>query len=198
MNACTPFDCYAVGYCVAASGREWSSNLVNIGGNEIVEMLGCGLYSVGGVSGYIRMLSLENNSLTLEAITYLNKFPPQMLNHISILNLGDNQLNKDALDCLAGTLSYMVNLTSLDVSRNPGNPGGLVKLFQELLNSKTIDNLVVYEINLGPSDIQALSQLIRPTASLKKLTIGDKNMSPECVASIMEMLLIFLFHHLRS
>ena len=61
-------------------------------------------------------------------------------------------------------------------------------MFQELLNSKIIDNLVVYEINLGPSDIQALSQLIRPTASLKKLTIGDKNMSPECVASIMEML----------
>ena len=82
----------------------------------------------------------------------------------------------------------MVNLTSLDVSRNLGNPGGLVKLFQELLNSKTIDNLVVFEINLGPSDIQALFQLIQPTASQKKLTIGDKNMSPECVASIMEML----------
>ena len=93
VNARTPFDCCAVGYCVAASGREWSSNLVNIGGNEIVEMLGCGLHSVGDVSGYIRMLSLENNSLTLEAITYLNKFPPQTLNHISILNLGDNQLH---------------------------------------------------------------------------------------------------------
>ena len=65
VNARTPFDCCAVGYCVAASGREWSSNLVNIGGNEIVEMLGCGLHSVGDVSGYIRMLSLENNSLTL-------------------------------------------------------------------------------------------------------------------------------------
>ena len=118
VDAYTPFDCYAVEYCVAASGHEWSPRLVNIGGNEIVEMLGCGLHSVGDVSGYIRTLSLENNSLTLEAIMYLNKFPLQILNHISILNLCDNQLNKDALDCLAGTLSYMVNLTSLDVSHN--------------------------------------------------------------------------------
>ena len=52
-----------------------------------------------------------------------------------------------------------VPLSSLDVSHNPGSQGGLVKLFQEV-NNTIIDNLAVHEINLGPKDIQALSQLI--------------------------------------
>ena len=70
----------------------------------------------------------------------------------------------------------MVNLSSLDVSHNPGSQGGLVKLFQEV-NNTMIDNLAVHEINLGPKNIQALSRLIgsRPTASLKKLKVGDEN-----------------------
>ena len=70
----------------------------------------------------------------------------------------------------------MVNLSSLDVSHNPGSQGGLVKLFQKV-NNTMIDNLVVHEINLGPKDIQVLSRLIgsRPTASLKKLQVGDEN-----------------------
>ena len=87
-NVHMPFDCYAVGYCVAASGHEWRLNLVTVGGNEVIEML------------------------------------------------------------------------------------------------------AVHEINLGPTDIQALSHLIksRPTSSLK-LKIGDKDISSECVALMMETLL---------
>ena len=53
----------------------------------------------------------------------------------------------------------MVNLSSFDVSHNPGSQGGLVKLFQEV-NDMMIDNLAVHEINLGPNDIQALSRLV--------------------------------------
>ena len=166
--------------------------MVDIGRNEIIEMLGCGLCSVGDVHGYFRMLNIAENSLTHEAITYFRTFPLKILNHIHILDLHDNQLNKDALDCLAGTLSVMVNLSSLDVSHNPGSQGRLVKLFQEVSNTM-IDNLTVHEINLGTKDnvIQALSRLIgsRPTTSLKKLKVGDENMSSECVALLVETLL---------
>ena len=185
----TPFDCYAVGYCVAASGCEWSTSLVNIGGNETVEMLGRGLHSVGEVSGHLRVLGVVRNSLTLEAITHFSKFPPKILNNISKLSLYDNQLNKDALDCLAGTLSHMANLTSLDVSKNPINPGGAVKLFQELTNTKKIEELCVQEVNLGTSDIHTLCQLLRSRVHLKKLKIGDKSMSLDNVALLVETLL---------
>ena len=188
-NVHTPFDCYAVGYCVAASEHEWRLNLVKVGGNEVIEMLGCGLRSVNDVCGHLRVLNVAENSMTYEVISYFSTFP---LNQIHMLDLHDNQLNQDALDCLAGALPHMVNLSCLDISRNPGSPltGGLVKLFQELINTVMIDKLAVHEINLGPTDIQALSQLIksRPTSSLK-LKIGDKDISSECVALMMETLL---------
>ena len=187
-RANTPFDCYAVGYCVAISGYEWSLNLVHAGGNEIIEMLGCGIRSIGDVCGYFGSLNLAGNSLTYQAIASLKEFPSKILSQIHKLDLSSNQLNKDAFDCLAGILSHMVNLTCLDVSCNPGNPGGMVKLFQKLLNTN-IDKLNVHETNLGLCDIQALPQLIKPNASLKRLKIGDVNMSPECVALMLEMLL---------
>ena len=187
-NAKTPFDCYAVGYCVAASGHEWSLNLVHVGGNEIIEMLGCGIQSIGDVCGHFSNLNLAGNSLTYQAIASLREFPSKILSQIHELDLSSNQLNEDAFDCLAGTLSHMVNLTCLDVSYNPGNPGGMVKLFQELFNTKVVE-LNVHETNLGPGNIQALPQLIRHNGSLKKLKIGDKNMSPECVALMIQTLL---------
>ena len=166
--------------------------MVNIGGNEIIEMLGCGLHSVKDLCGHFRVLNIAKNSLTREAITHFSTFPPKILNQIHTLDLHDNQLNKDALDCLAGTMSHMVNLSCLDISHNPGSPlaGGLGKLFQALINTTMVDNLTVHEINLGPTDIQALSELIksRPAASLK-LKVGDKSMSSECVALMMETLL---------
>ena len=187
-HANTPFDCYAVGYCVAMSGYEWSLNLKHAGGNEIIEMLGCGIRSIGDVCGYFGSLNLAENSLTYQAIASLKEFPSKILSQIHKLDLSSNQLNKDAFDCLAGILSHMVNLTRLDVSCNPGNPGGMVKLFQELFNTKVVE-LNVCETNLGPSDIQALPQLIRHNGSLKNLKIGDKDMSPECVALIVQTLL---------
>ena len=188
VDACTPFDCYAVGYCVAASGHKWNLYLNNVGGNEVIEMLGYGLQSVGDVCRHFNKFSVENSFLSHEAIIYLSKFPPKTLKHMSILNLRNNQLNDETLDGLASTLSHMVSLTSLDLSHNPGSPGGMVKLFQELLNIETIKEMSIHEIHLGSSDIQALSQLIGGL-SLKKLKIGDNNMSPECVASIVEVLL---------
>ena len=79
----------------------------------------------------------------------------------------------------------MVNLTSLDISNNPGGHGGMVEVFQKLHTSK-VHTLSVFEINLGPSDIQALSRLIQPAANLKELLIGDIEMSSECVTLMIE------------
>ena len=185
IGARTPFDCYAVGYCVAASGHVWSLLAGHIGGNEIIEMLSCGLWSVGDVWGCFNMLGFSRNSLTHQAIIYLSGFPSKILNQISILDLSCNQLNKDALNCLADIFPHMVNLTSLDISNNPGGHGGMVEVFQKLHTSK-VHTLSVFEINLGPSDIQALSRLIQPAANLKELLIGDIEMSSECVTLMIE------------
>ena len=54
----------------------------------------------------------------------------------------------------------------------------MVKVFQKLVH--------VCDITPSPSDIQALSQLITPAASLKDLKIGDM---PECVTLMVETVL---------
>ena len=186
--AYTPFDCYAVGYCVAASGHEWHFYTFTTGGNEVVEMLGCGLRSVGDVWGYFNVVNLSCNSLTHQAITYLSEFPSKILNQISVLNLSGNELDKFALDCLADTFPHMANLTSLDISDNPGGYDGMVKVFQKLCATK-VHTLSVCDITLSLGDIQALSQLITPAASLKNLKIGDVEISPECVTLMVETVL---------
>ena len=187
-NLLTPFDCYALGYCVAASGYRWNVRLEHIGGNEITEMLGYGLLSVRNIHGHFSNLSLAKNCLTYQGIASLRDFPSNVLSQIRKFDLTSNQLNNDALDCLAVVLSHMVNLTYLNVSCNPGSPGGMVKLFQNLSYTK-VDELDMHEINLGFSDIQALRQLLRFSVNLKSLNIGDFNMSTECVALMIEVLL---------
>ena len=185
-NLCSPFDCYALGYCVAASGYKWDFNLDHIGGNEVTEMLGCGLRN--NVCGHFSNLNLGKNSLTYQGIASFREFPSSILGRIHKLSLTSNQLNNDALDCLAVVLVHMVSLTHLNVSCNPGSPGGMVKLFQNLSNTKVVD-LDVHEINLGLNDILALHQLLRLNENLKNLNIGDENMPPDCVKVMVETLL---------
>ena len=64
----------------------------------------------------------------------------------------------------------------------------MVEVFQKLHTSK-VHTLSVFKVNLGLSDIRALSQLVRPAASLEELKIGDVEMSPECVALMVETVL---------
>ena len=176
----TPFDCYAVGRCVAASGYQWIIKISNIGVNEAVESLGCGLRSVGEVYGCICELNISGNDLSHQAMVSLSVFPLKILNQINQLDLSWNLLDKKALECLAGSLSKMPNLTDLNLSRNPGGDVGMVKVFQSLLTTK-IHTLNVLETTLGISDVQALSQLIRPGSTLKKLKIGHKDVPSEAI-----------------
>ena len=174
----TPFDYYAVGRCVAAGGHAWLIEGSNIGVNEAVDSLRYGLQSVGEVCGCICQLDLSGNDLTHQAMVSLSLLPLKILNQLVQLNLSYNRLDKKALEYLADSLSKMPNLTSLDLSVNPGGDGGMVKVFQSLL-ATNIQSLSVYDTSHGISDIQALSRLIQPGSTLKKLKIGDEYVPSE-------------------
>ena len=69
----TPFDAYAVGYCVSLCRNDWNVDLrLNGLGPEVVEMLVCGLKSV-------RELSLSLSPITDEGMRFLQQFPHQIL-----------------------------------------------------------------------------------------------------------------------
>ena len=173
----TPFDCYAVGYCVAASGHKWNIMTSTSGGGDIVEMVGCGLQSAKHVCGSICNLLLSKSTLRC---VYLSEFPLSILIGLHTLDFSHNQLTKSALDILANSIALMRNLLCLDLSDNPAGEGGMVKVFHALICTK-IRTLVLVEMGLGNSDIHALSQLIQPDASLKKLVINVKNIPCELV-----------------
>ena len=186
VNALSLFDCYAMGYCIAASKHEWSVDLSGIGGDEVVKMFCCGLQCVGDVGGYFSVLDLSSNSLTNQAMTYLNEISPKVLNKVEALELSDNQLDSTALDSLSDAILNMNDLTMLSVANNSVGNGEMIKLLGIVTN---IHQFNLIEINLGSSDVAALSQLMKQSANLKELQIGDKDMSVECVALLVETIL---------
>ena len=182
----TILDYYAVGYCIAASHDAWDL-LPFSKGDAAVEMLGYGLRSACPVHGSIRKLDLSLSHITHKAITHLGEFPPSILNQIKGLDLSSNEkLNKTAFDNLADLIPHLVNLTVLTLSHTLVGNGGMVILFDKLCSAHSLTKLEVCDTRFGLSDVQALSQLIRPGASLKKLEIGEQDMQHEDI--ILQML----------
>ena len=183
-------DCYAAGYCIAVSGHKWNLNMCFIEGNEVLEMLCCGLKSAENISGSILDLNLAGNSLTVAAMSYLRELQTiGILPQIHFLSLCDNKLNNCAFDDFAEIVTSMVNLTSLRVDGNPVGGSGMVKFFQNLPQISTLTELHVEDINLDLTDIQALSEMMASIKCLTKLNIGDPRMLDKSVIEVVKVLL---------
>ena len=212
----TSYDCYVVGFCIAAGTYMWKLDLISSEGDEIVEMLGYGLAFTGSVHGSICKLNLAHSGLTQQAMIHFSKFPPKIIKEMSDLDLCNNDLDEGALICLAyHIVPRMYTLTRLDLSNNPGvglhsvtrqrkfsfvssllphvftnklHNCGMMKLFENLALSN-IKELEMINIHICQEDLHSLSQIIRPSSYLRKLKIGDDNMSAECIAELVEIVI---------
>ncbi len=187
---CSPFECFVVGYCVAASRCEWRVDLSHSGlGTEMVEMLGCGLRSREDVCGYIGTLDLSANPIGQEGVVHFKALPHKVLQGICTLTVSDCELYRSALDLLSSLVPIMTSLKELDISRNPAGDGGTVKVLKALSDVNQLYSLAMYSIPIGCNDVMALSSLIQPSVgSLKELWIGDR-MSQEDVGLMVENVL---------
>ena len=185
----TRFDCFAVGYCIAVGKCAWDLVGDNGLGAEMVEMLVCGLKSKEEVHGSIDKLILLPCPIKQEGMAHLKEMPQQVLRQMSVLTLIDCELDGAALNLLADIIPIMTSLKDLMISGNPVEPSGTVKLLQALGNLNSLHTLGMLKNNIGFGDITALSRLIRPSGCLKTLTIGNENMSPECVKLMMKTVL---------
>ena len=191
FSATTGVDCFALGWCVAVNRYAFKVRLlfVFVNGAEMVEMLVCGLKSKGQVQGSIEELSFTDSPIMQEGVAHLKEMPHKVLQQISVLHLTGCELDGTALDLLSDIIPIMTSLKYLDIFKNPAGNGGTVKLLQALGNLHSLHTLEMHRTNIGCDDIMALSQLIRPTGCLKKLSIGDWNMPPECVELMMKTVL---------
>ena len=113
----TPFDVYAVGYCVSLCRIDWDVDLrVNGLGPEVVEMLACGLKSVQYGGGSVRGLWLSLNPITDEGMRFLQQLPHQILQQMRSLNLSDCGLGQKGFDLLADTVPLLSSLEALAIS----------------------------------------------------------------------------------
>ena len=176
LSATTPFDAYAVGYCVSAcrNSNAWNVGLTwNWLGPELVEMFVCGLKSVDCGSGFVERLDLSVNPIKYEGIAHLKKMPHQSLQRIKVIRLSYCELTQTGFDTLADLIPLLPSLTYLDISDNPGGNGSIVKLLKALGGHTTIEKLDVRDIGIGDLDVNALSEVVKPSGSLKCLYVGS-------------------------
>ena len=190
----TPFDAYAVGYCVSLCRNDWNVDLrVNGLGPEVVETLVCELKSVQYGGGSVRELWLSDNPITDEGMRFLQQFPHQILQDMRILDLSYCGLRQKGFDLLADTVPLLSSLESLDISGNPGGNGSRVKLLQALGKHQRVEHLRMEGTVIGRDDEMALSEVVRPSGSLRELDIGSSRdntrLPPECVQQLVRMVL---------
>ena len=187
----TPFDAYAVGYCVSLCRNDWDVDLRENGlGPEVVEMLVCGLKSVQYGGGSVRELRLSGNPITDEGMRFLQQFPHQILQQMRTLILSHCGLRQKGFDLLADTVPLLSSLESLHISFNPVGNGSTVKLLQALGKHQRVGHLMMVDAVIGRDDVMALSEVVQPSGSLIELRIGsDDDMSAECVQQLVRMVL---------
>ena len=135
----TPFDAYAVGYCISQRKIIWNVNMSGNGlGPELVEMMVCGLKSVQCGSGSVEDLHLSHSPITDEGMKYLQQLPHQTLQQLRILNLSHCGLGRTEFDLLADAVPLLPHLEKLFISSNPGGNGSTVKLLQALGKHKYV------------------------------------------------------------
>ena len=212
----TAYDCYVVGFCIATSAYSWSLDLISLEGDEIIEILGCGLMFAGSIHGSICKLNLAHCGLTRQAMIHFSKFPPEILRQISDLDLCNNDIDGAALSCFANSIvPQMATLVRLDLSNNPGiGPGhlirksfsflgiserpvtvlrsgpGMMELFKNLALSSNLKDFEMINVHIDSVDVPSLCQLFRPRSNLRKFKVGNATMTDKCVAELVEIVLM--------
>ena len=158
----TPFDAYAVGYCVSICRNDWNVDLRRNGlGPEVVEMLMCGLKSMHHGGGSVEKLDLSGNPIKHEGMKFFHQFPHHTLQQMKILNLSYCSLSQKGFDLLADTLCLLSRLELLNLSCNPGGNGSMVKLLQALGKHQRVEHLRMDHTVIGGDDIVALSEAVQ-------------------------------------
>ena len=191
LDCSTPFDAYAVGYCVSLCRNDWNVDLGWNGlGPEVVGMLVCGLKSVQYGGGSVEELNISGNPIKGKGMKYLQQFPLQIIQQIKALDFQACGLAQTEFDLLADALPLLSSLKVLEISFNPGGNGSTVKLLQALGKHLTVEQLRMHGIGIGRDDVMALCEVVQPSGNLRELTIGkDTDLSPECVQQVVRTML---------
>ena len=179
----TPFDYYALGYCIANTNCFWKLCCI---GSQGIEMIALALQANSVIHGRISLikLSYEGNKIFL-----LKKLPTVILHEITELNLSNCELNQKACDDLADTIPLLHSLQRLDIGDNPFEEGQATKLLCALGQLNHLGYLDLLHARLNFQDLQMLKTIVKPKSSLTCLVIGDSSMSTDVVEEMVNVVL---------
>ena len=179
----TPFDLYALGYCIANSSCSWK--ICGIAAEGIASIASA-LTSQMPIHGQIEFIKVSSEG---QKIACLDKLPKCICESLTDLNLSHCGLDDDACNSLSNLIPLLTNLRKLDIGDNPFMPGGALKLLQSLGHLKHFQYLDLLHAKLSIDDLQALSLLIKPNGTLQSLVIGEQDMSTDIVEHMVDIVL---------
>ena len=183
----TKYALYVLGYSISACSNAWNVTARSL--SEVgLEMLGHGMKSVEYGGGSIDKLDLSLSRRIMNEGEHLLQLPHQILQHITSLNLYLCGIDHRGFENLAKCIPYLCSLTSLYVGENPGGVGDLVKLFHALRKHGKLQKLNIKGTGIGKDDVAALSNLVHPSSSLRKLTVGEYRKNVHVPAEVYQQL----------
>ena len=181
----TPFDLYALGYCIVHSHTSWALDLRDCKiSSESLQMLVLSLHSNPNPESQIEELHLGGFVNTMENIAmagmkHVTEIPLGMLANLHKLCLSQCNLDRSACNLLATFVQNLPNLAQLFVNDNPLGNGGAINLLRALQHCQNLFTLFLHSCNLGMDDILCLRELLVQKTSLNVLSVGDEIVSPE-------------------
>ena len=191
-----PFDCFALGYCIASSECRWEILLSDCHiHDEEAEMLVQGIgfitkeagQSRSMVQAQVTVLDFRNNCLTSESLRLITQHP-FLFQKLTKLDLCKNKLNADACTILAQSLSLMPHMLNLCLSLNDIGNGGAVTLLSSISSLASLEQLGLYDTGIGYKDIEALCGQLPMMHKLSLLDIGNNNLMPDSVEALIAVL----------
>ena len=176
----TPFDCFALGYCVGLSKCTWRLDLPFLP-QESVEMVILGARVQTPASSSITTLNFWWSEIKT-CVEHLKVLP---LSQIQYLNMSYCKLDSASFSALVPSIALMGNLGSLRINANPVDSDGAVELLHTLSLHRDLHILDLGQLALGCDDVEALARLVAPgKGSVETLSVGSCDMPDEAVRKL--------------
>ena len=189
------FDCYAAGWCIAASECKLKLMFYSLrSAAGVCEAFSSGVKSRQVVRGSVADLYLFGTPIKEEDVVHLMELPSSIWHKTSKLNVTSCGLDASAMGRVAEfVLFHMVSLKHLCILGNEAGEGDLENVLDTLSKHECLETLRIGDHPIGCADVEALARLIRPDSGrLKELGIQNNimyEMSPDCQKMLIETLL---------
>ena len=181
----TPFDFFALGYCVGLSKCIWLLHLHFLP-QESVEMFILGARVQTPASSSITTLDFTVSEIKT-CVEHLKVLPLFKIQH---LDVNSCKLDSASFSALVPIIALMRNLEILffianHIDGNPVDSGGAVELLHTLSQHRNLHTLNLTHLALGCDDVEALAGLVAPgKGSVKTLHVGSSDIQDEAIRKL--------------